>query len=97
MDSTYPQLILVKGDGISSPNSFEDPKPQTDSETDPKQISITHRLPSLDPVEPWQLLRIQESWPSVTQLSWIRASVIVQDLRNDAIYSALRIWRSPTV
>jgi len=77
MDSTYPQLILVKGDASSSPNSFEDTKPQTDSETDPKQITITHRLPSWDPVEPWQLLRIQESWPSVTQLSWIRASAIV--------------------
>jgi len=77
MDSTYPQLILVKGDASSSPNSFEDPKPQTDSETDPKQITITHRLPSWDPVEPWQLLRIQESWVTDGQLSWIRASVIV--------------------
>jgi len=46
MDITYPQLILVKGDASSSPNSFEDTKPQTDSETDPKQITITHRLRS---------------------------------------------------
>jgi hypothetical protein len=41
MDSAYPQLILVKGDANSSPNSFEDTKPQTDSETDPKQITLT--------------------------------------------------------
>ena len=77
MDSTYPQLILVKGDASSSPNSFEDTKPQTDSGTDPKQITITHRLPSWAPVEPRQLLGIQESWVTDGQLSWIRASVIV--------------------
>jgi hypothetical protein len=48
MDSTYPQLILVKGDASSSPNSFEDTKPQTDSETDPKQITITPEMLNFD-------------------------------------------------